>query len=195
MTAVAPFRRTVQLPAEQALDGDLHRLAALRAAGIDTVEVVEPLRCRPDDRRTVDTLLFLREVEQAGLLVRWHTDDAGLADQAGDYAHLQAPANDSDWANAWRGRYQRGSFYYRRGPGFCTVVRWYGSRQRITIVDEPAELLAFEQLLDSPIPAHRAASDPALAELLRAQVAHELAGVLMATPVRMTQWPIPVWSR
>ncbi|MET9833318.1 DUF5825 family protein [Streptomyces sp. NPDC006385] len=167
-----------------------HRLSGRR------VDVTEPLRLGAGGRETAVAVRFLRECQSLGLRARWEPAYEEPACDISLLRHLPPPVEspgESQELRSWRAGHAYGMLYYRRGPGFVTVMdrRDRASSARYTL-DHADLLSAFDTVLEATAlselsPVHREAVGLLAAERL----ALVTDGWVVALPPRIRRWPVP----
>jgi hypothetical protein len=167
--------------ADLPLAGELGTLLPrVPVAGVRLAQTVD-LAALPS-QTIVRVIALLRECSSIGAQVSWSlalgADDLDLIPRLD---HLPAPAS-----HAWRSSNTFGLFYFRRGPGFLSVVDRRSESIGRTTVADPVMMDVFRQTLDGC-----AWPDSAAARrLVDLGLVLRLDEHCVALPVHMRSWPI-----
>lgn len=175
--------RTKARPATLTLGADLPLaselgtlLASVPVAGVQLTHPVDFARL--PDHAIVRVIALLRECSSIGARVTWSL----VSGPQKALDHLPAP----EGRPRWRSASTFGLFYFRRGPGFLSVVDRRAESIGRTTVAEPTMVDAFRQALDG------CAWDgsAALRRLVQLGLVMRFGDHCVALPVHMRTWPI-----
>lgn len=160
------------------------------------VDVTEPLPLGAGGRATAVAVRFLRECQGVGLRVRWRPSREEAAYDMTLLRHLPPPVEspgERGELRSWRAGHAYGMLYYRRGPGFVTVMdrRDRAASARFTL-DHADLLSAFETVLEpAPLSGLSAVHREAVGLLAAERLAMVSDGWVVALPPRIRRWPVP----
>lgn len=198
---------TLRLNGGQSLPQAADLAKLLSASPVSQVEVVDPLDLSTDSSETiVRTVAVLRECSSLGASVRWALRTSpGQSGLVSLLDHLPAPqrvelaGGGDQHVTPWRSDSYFGLFYFRRGPGFLSVVDQRPESSRRLVIDDPARMAVFRRCLDGCAWAELA-TEPGTADaagdLLKAGLLLCPGGEvsadahLVTLPVHMRTWPI-----
>lgn len=204
--------RTTGRPASAALvlDTDREELpdAAELAALLPRVPVAEVRLAGPADlarhpeRTVVRIISLLRECSSVGARVTWSLAlGADQLDLIRQLDHLPAPTEVTVLgkrimtADDWRATHTFGLLYFRRGPGFLSVIDRRSGRTDRIVLDEPAAVDVLTRALGgcgwadlTTTPGHTAAAT----DLVRDGLILRVGDQCVTLPVRMRTWPLGV---
>ncbi|MDB5937335.1 MAG: hypothetical protein JWQ01_4679, partial [Massilia sp.] len=198
---------TLRLNGGQSLPQAADLAKLLSASPVSQVEFVDPLDLSTDSSATIArTVAVLRECSSLGASVRWTLRTApGQGGLVGLLDHLPAPqrvefAGGGDQpVTPWRSDSYFGLFYFRRGPGFLSVVDQRPESGRRLVIDDPARMAVFRRCHDGCAWAELA-TEPGTADaagdllkaglLLRPGDGASADAHLVTLPVHMRTWPI-----
>lgn len=137
---------------------------------------------------------LLATAREHGLAVDWTLPVAGPDWARAEHLHHLPPprAGNVGEVASWTRRHAYGQLYWRKGPGFLSVIdARRNPRERYIIDDE--RLMALFPRLGSPLASEELDSDGtgALAELLDAGLAVSADGWATRLPYRLLHWPMP----
>lgn len=152
------------------------------------------------DHAIVRMLALIRECSSIGVRVAWSLVlDARRLDALSRLDHLPAPAairvpdERAESADDWRSAGKFGLFYFRKGPGFVSVVDQRPESGRRIILDDPVLMEVFLDALDgcawpeaARTPHHAAASRALEEQGLIMRVGDHC----VTLPVHMRTWPL-----
>lgn len=151
----------------------------------------------------LDFLAFLRDSTGTGVKLLWqHLSQSYPSDSvlASDFYHLFPPTAERPERNAkehldWSSSFRYGDLYYRRGPGFVSVIRNTEGRPARYVIDDPVELRVFMGALEPAVVTDLAKGSGEYAALRALQAEGLIAvnsGRCVTLPYRMSRWPIPM---
>lgn len=160
------------------------------------VDVAEPLRLGAGGHAAAVAVRFLRECQGEGLRVRWRQSYEEATYDMTLLRHLPPPVEspgETVELRSWRAGHAYGMLYYRRGPGFVTVMdrRDRAASARFTL-DHADLLAAFERVLDpAPLGELSTVHREAVGLLAAERLALVTDGWVVALPPRIRRWPVP----
>jgi hypothetical protein len=143
-------------------------------------------------------LELIRDFTSCGVQVRWGAQhvDPDILPKLRHLAPPQVIESAAESVRAWRESHFFGMFYWRRGPGFATLVDKrdpeLGSE---FVLDDRHTYAVFSQARQtSPRSALEEINTEALERLESENIVLTLSGWSLTLPYRMTHWPVPYTS-
>jgi len=152
-----------------------------------------PVDLAGDAAVMLDWLRAIRDFTACGVPVDWHAAEE-MEVMAPLIHHLAPPVDASgDGFVGWRRVHRYGLLFWRRGPGFLTVVdRRREERAHHYLIEESGDQQVFQAAATVVARDMLAGIDAEALEELEAEgLVLSLGGFSLALPFRMRHWPVP----